>query len=59
MLGIMASILTAIHRKRAGDLFGTTSGTPDSDRLIAASIQWMCRIIEKIDQLFQSKQHLK
>ena len=37
-LGIMASILTAIHMRSAGDLFGTPSGTPDSDSLISAPV---------------------
>jgi hypothetical protein len=52
VLGIMAAILTAIHMKRAGDLFGTPSGTPDSDRLIAASVQWAHKIMERIDAIF-------
>jgi hypothetical protein len=39
VLWIMAAILTAMHMRTAGDLFGTPSGTPQSDRLIEASIQ--------------------
>ena len=48
----MAAILTAMHMRTAGDLFGTPSGTPQSDRLIEASIQWSERILAKIDALF-------
>lgn len=50
VLGIMASILTAIHMPRASDLFGTPSGTPESDKLISASVQWARKIMEKIDR---------
>jgi hypothetical protein len=40
VLGIMASILTAIHMSAAGDPFGTPAGSPESDTLISASVQW-------------------
>ena len=50
MLGIMAAILTASHMRTASDLFGTPSGTPETDKLIAASVQWARRIMEKIDR---------
>jgi hypothetical protein len=52
VIGIMAAILTAMHMRTAGDLFGTPSGTPQSDRLIEASIQWAERIMRKIDNVF-------
>jgi hypothetical protein len=39
VLGIMAAILTAMHMRTAGDLFGTPSGSPETDK-IAASVQW-------------------
>jgi hypothetical protein len=52
VLGIMAAILTAMHMRMAGDLFGTPSGTPQSDWLIDASIQWAERIMRKIDNAF-------
>ena len=45
VLGIMAAILTAIHMPRASDLFGTPSCTPESDKLISASVQWARKIM--------------
>jgi len=35
-----------------GHLFGTPQGSPRTDRLIAASIQWAERIMQKIDDAF-------
>jgi hypothetical protein len=50
VLGIMAAILTASHMPRASDLFGTPSGSPETDKLISASVQWALKIMEKIDR---------
>jgi hypothetical protein len=36
----------------ADDLFGTPEGSSRTDKLIAASIQWAKRIMEKIDATF-------
>jgi hypothetical protein len=36
----------------ADDLFGGPQGSPRTDRLIEASIQWAERIMWKIDSLF-------
>ncbi|PYV66261.1 MAG: hypothetical protein DMG96_42910 [Acidobacteria bacterium] len=52
VLGIMASILTAMHMRTADDLFGTPQGSPRTDRLIAASVQWAERIMQRTDALF-------
>ena len=49
VIGIMAAILAAMHMRTADDLFGTPQGSPRTDRLIAASIQWAERIMRKID----------
>ena len=49
VIGIMAAILTAMHMRTADDLFGGPQGSPRTDKLIAASIQWAERIMEKID----------
>jgi hypothetical protein len=49
MIGIMAAILASLHMKTADDLFGTPEGSPRTDKLIAASIQWAKKIMEKID----------
>jgi len=49
VIGIMAAILSAIHMQRADDLFGMPNGSPITDRLIGASIQWAERIMQRID----------
>ncbi len=53
-LGIMAATLASLHMRTADDLFGGPDGNPRTDRLIAASIQWAKRIMEKIDGLFSN-----
>ena len=52
VIGIMAAILASLHMRTADDLFGTPQGSPRTDRLLAASIQWAERIMEKIDGQF-------
>ncbi len=54
MLGIMAAILASLHMQTADDLFGGPQGSPRTDKLIAASIQWAEKIMEKIDNAFHS-----
>jgi hypothetical protein len=49
VIGIMAAILASLHMRTADDLFGGPQGSPRTDHLIAASIQWAKRIMEKID----------
>jgi hypothetical protein len=49
VIGIMAAILASLHMQTADDLFGTPQGSPRTDKLIAASIQWAERIMRKID----------
>jgi hypothetical protein len=56
VIGIMAAILASIHMERADDLFGGPEGSPRTDRLIAASIQWAERIMRKIDERFATQQ---
>ena len=51
----MAAILTAMHMRTADDLFDTPQGSPRTDRLIAASVQWAERIMRKIDNVFPNK----
>jgi len=48
--GVMAAILTSLHMRTADDLFGCPQGSPRTDKLIAASIQWAEKIMEKIDR---------
>jgi hypothetical protein len=49
VIGIMAAILASLHMQTADDLFGGPQGSPRSEKLICASIQWAERIMEKID----------
>ena len=55
VIGLMAAILASLHMQTADDLFGTPQGSPRTDKLIAASIQWAERIMRKIDKVFPSK----
>lgn len=52
VIGIMAAILASLHMQTADDLFGGPQGSPRTDKLIAASVQWAERIMEKIDGAF-------
>jgi len=56
VIGIMAALLTAIHMRTADDLFGTPQGSPRTDKLIAASVQWAEKIMEKIDERFSQRE---
>jgi len=51
----MAAILASLHMQTADDLFGEPQGSPRTDRLIEASIQWAERIMRKIDNAFPGK----
>ena len=52
VIGMMAAILASLHMRTADDLFGCPQGSPRTDKLIAASIQWAERIMDKIDGVF-------
>ncbi len=52
IIGIVAAILAGLHMRTADDLFGGPPGSPRTDRLISASIQWAERIMRKIDEKF-------
>ena len=45
----VAAILVSLHMRTADALFGTSQGSPKRDKLIAGSIQWAKKIMEKID----------
>src|SRR5882762_6294530 len=49
---LMAAIFASMHMERADDLFGGPEGSPRTDKLIAASVQWAEKIMEKIDNAF-------
>ena len=53
----MAAILASLHMQTADDLFGGPQGSPRSDKLIAASIQWAAKIMEKIDARFSGRKY--
>ena len=55
VIGIMAAILTSLHMQTADDLFGGPQGSPRTDKLIAASVQWAEEIMRKIDGVFSQK----
>jgi hypothetical protein len=57
VIGIMAAILASLHMQTADDLFGGPQGSPRSDKLISASIQWAEIIMEKIDARFSDEQN--
>jgi len=52
VIGIMAAILNCLHMHSSDDLFGTPQGSPRTDKLIAASVQWAEAIMRKIDGSF-------
>ena len=52
VLGIVAAILASLHMQTADDLFGGPQGSPRTDKLIAASVQWAEAIMRKIDNVF-------
>jgi hypothetical protein len=52
VIGIMAAILASLHMQTADDLFGGPQGSPRTDKLIAASVQWAEAIMRKIDSVF-------
>jgi hypothetical protein len=56
VIGMIAAILTSLHMRTADDLFGTPQGSPRTERLIAASVQWAERIMEKIDERLSCKE---
>lgn len=55
-VGVMAAMLVSLHMERVDDFFGGPQGSPRTDKLIAASIQWAEKIMEKIDGTFGSRE---
>ena len=51
VLAIVAGIIVARHLDTADDLFGGPQGSPRTDKMVAAAIQWAERIMKKIDHL--------
>ena len=51
----LAGILVARHLKTADDFFVTPQGSPRTDAMIAAAVQWAERIMQKIDGVFTTR----
>jgi hypothetical protein len=51
VLAIVAGIIVARHLDTADDLFGGPQGSPRTDKMVAAAIQWATRILGKIDDV--------
>jgi len=49
VVAIIAGIIVARHLDTADDLFGGPQGSPRTDKMVAAAIQWAERILQKID----------
>jgi hypothetical protein len=47
----VAGILVARHLDTADDLFGGPQGSPRTDKMVAAAVQWAERIMKKIDNV--------
>ena len=52
VLAIVAGIIVARHLDTADDLFGGPQGSPRTDKMVAAAIQWAERIMRKIDNVW-------
>jgi hypothetical protein len=52
VLAIVAGIIVARHLDTADDLFGGPQGSPRTDKMVAAAIQWADKILRKIDSVF-------
>ena len=51
VIRIMAAILASLHMQTADDLFGGPQGSPRTDKLIVASVQWAEAIMKKVDSV--------
>jgi hypothetical protein len=54
-LGIIAGILVARHLKATDDLFDS-KGSPRTESMVAAAVQWVERIMRKVDSLVGSSE---
>lgn len=50
---IIAGIILARHLDTADDLSGEPQGTPRTDKMIGAAIQWTDKVMRKIDSAFR------
>jgi hypothetical protein len=52
VVAIIAGIIVARHLDMADDLFGGPQGSPRTNKMVAAAIQWGERIMQRIDITF-------
>ncbi len=52
VVAIITGIIVARNLKTADDLFGGPQGSPRTDKMVAAAIQWAEKILGKIDNVF-------
>jgi hypothetical protein len=52
VLAIVAGIIVSRHLDTTDDLFGGPQGSPRTDKMVAAAIQWADKILKKIDNVF-------
>jgi hypothetical protein len=55
VIGVMAAILTSLHMRTADDLFGGPEGSPRTDGLISASIQWAEKLWKRLTNDFRHR----
>jgi hypothetical protein len=55
VIGIIAGMVRNLDR--ADDLFGGPQGSPRTDKMIAAAVQWAERIMRKIDSVYSDEKH--
>jgi hypothetical protein len=51
VIGIIAGILMAHHMPVTDDLFGGPQGSPRTDKMIAACVQWAELIMKEVDSM--------
>jgi hypothetical protein len=56
---IMAAIIVTKHFNTPDDLFGTPQGSPRSEKMIGAAVQWAEQILKKIDRLTTNPEERK
>ena len=55
VIGIIAGIIMARNLDRADDLFGGPQGSPRTDKMIAAAVQWATLIMKKVDSVYSDE----
>jgi hypothetical protein len=55
VIGIIAGIIMARNLDVADDLFGGPQGSPRTDKMIAAAVQWAELIMKKVDSVSGSR----